>query len=73
MWNASTIGQNPAYVDVLSNPFTQEYSQVTINVNAFNGVRTFCSYSQLSLIVHFLQNLLSRNVVIQTLLPIGTS
>ncbi len=46
--------------------------KVTINVNAFNGVRTFRSYSQLSWIMHFLQNLLSRSVVILTLLPIST-
>ncbi len=51
MWNGSTIQQNPAYVDALSNPFTKQYSQVTINVNAFNGVMTFRSYSQLSWIV----------------------
>ncbi len=34
-------------------------------MNAFNGVRTFRSYSQLSWNVHFLQNLLSRSVVKQ--------
>jgi hypothetical protein len=39
--------QNPAYVDALRNPFTQQYSQVTIDVNVFNGVRTLRSYSQL--------------------------
>jgi hypothetical protein len=44
-----------------------------INVNASDGVRTFCSYSQLILIVHFLKILLSRSVVILTLLPISTS
>ncbi len=73
MWNGSTIRQNPVYVDALSNPFTQYYSQVTINLNVFNGVRTFCSYSQLSWIVHFLQNLLSWSIVKLTSLPIGTS
>jgi hypothetical protein len=39
----------------------------------FNCVRTFLSYSQLSWIMHFLQNLLSQSVVKLTLLPIGTS
>jgi hypothetical protein len=73
MWNGSTIQQKPAYVDALSNPFKQQYSQVTINVNVFNGVKTFRSYSQLRWRVHFLQNLLSQSVVILTLLPIGTS
>ncbi len=73
MWNGSMIRQNPAYVDALSNPFTQKYGQVTINMNAYNSVRTFHSYSQLSLIVHFLQNLLSQSVVILTLLPISMS
>jgi hypothetical protein len=49
MWNSSRIWQNPVYVDALSNPFTQYYSQVTIDVYTFNGVRTFSSYySQLS-------------------------
>ena len=33
---------------LLSNPFTQLYSQVTIDVNMFNSGRTFHSYSQLS-------------------------
>ncbi len=36
-----------------------------IDLNAFNSVRNFCSYSQHSWIVHFLQNLLSRSVVKQ--------
>ncbi len=72
MWNGSTIRQNSANVDALSNLFTQWYGQVTTNVNVFNGVRTFCSYSQLSWIVHSLQNLLSQSVVILTLLPIST-
>ncbi len=33
----STIQQNSAYVDALSNPFTQEYDQVSIDMNAFNS------------------------------------
>ncbi len=42
------IRQISAYVDALSNPFTQSCSQVTIDVNTFNNGRTFHSYSQLS-------------------------
>ncbi len=33
----STIQQISVYVDALSNPFMQQYSQVTIDVNTFNS------------------------------------
>jgi hypothetical protein len=42
------IRQISAYVDALSNSFTQKFNQVTIDVNMFNSGRTFHSYSQLS-------------------------
>jgi hypothetical protein len=57
------IRQNPVYVDAFGNTFMKQCSQVTIDAKAFNGVRTICSYSKLSWIVHFLQNLLSQRVV----------
>jgi hypothetical protein len=44
----STIQQISVYIDALSNPFTEQCNQVTINVNTFNSERTFHSYSQLS-------------------------
>ncbi len=59
----STLQQNPAYIDALSNPLTQWYSQVTIDMNALISVRTLCSYSQLCWIAHFLQNLLSQSIL----------
>ena len=38
----------------------------------FNGVRALGSYSQVSWVLHFLQNKLPRSIVIVTSLPIGT-
>jgi hypothetical protein len=67
----STIWQISAYVDVLSNHFTQKYYQVTIDAITFNSGMTFFSYSQLSW-TRILQILLSRSVVILTSLPSGT-
>ncbi len=58
------IRQHSAYVNAFSDSF---------DMDTFNSVRTFDSYSQVSWIVHFLQNLLSRSVVILKSLSIGTS
>ena len=42
----------------------------TIHVDLLNVVRTSSSYSQLGWVVHFLQNLLTRSIVMVTSLPI---
>ena len=68
--NMSTIQKNPSYVDALGNTGTQDDRNITIDTNTINSVRSSSSYSQLSWIVYFLQNLLAGSIVILTLLPI---
>ena len=59
------------YIEALGNTVTQFDSQVTIDVDTFNSVRSRGSYSQLSWVVHSLQNLLAGSVVKLTSLPIS--
>jgi hypothetical protein len=70
MWNDIMIRQHSEYVDAFSDSFTQHNCYVTMDIAMFDGVRTFCSYSQLSWIVYFIQNLLPRSIVILMLLPV---
>ena len=71
MWKSmSTIRKDSSYVDAFGNTGTQDNRNITIDVNTINSVRSSSSYSQLSWIVHFLQNLLAGSIVILTLLPI---
>ena len=72
-WNRSDIRNDSAYVDAFGNTFTQFDGYVSIDVDSFNGVRSRGSYSQLGWVVHFLQNFLTRSIVIRTLLQIGTA
>jgi hypothetical protein len=56
MWNELMIRQHSAYVNACRDSFMQYNCKITIDVDTLNGVRTFCSYSQLlSWIVGFLQ------------------
>ena len=66
----STIWKNSLYVDAFSNSGMQDNRNITIDLNTINSVCTSSSYSQLSWIVHFLQNLLAGSIVILTSLPI---
>ena len=66
----STIQKDPLYADVFGNIRTQDDRNITIDVNTINNVQSSSSYSQLSWIVHFLQNLLAGSIVILTSLPI---
>ena len=58
----SIIRDHSAYVDALGNTVAQFDSKITIDLYAFNSVRSRNSYSQLSWVVHFLQNLLAWSV-----------
>ena len=69
----STIRNHSAYVDALGNTVTQFYSQITINVDTFNSIRSSSSYSQLGWVVHLLQNFLARNIVMMTSFLICTA
>ena len=66
----STMRKDSSYVDAFGNTGMQGNRNITIDVNTINSERSSSSYSQLSWIVHFLQNLLVRSIVILTLLPI---
>ena len=71
MWKSmSTIRKDSSYVDGFGNTGTQDNRNFTIDVNIINSVRSSSSYSKLSWIVHFLQNLLAGSIVILTSLPI---
>ena len=66
----STIWKNSSYVDAFGNTGMQYDRNITLDVNTINSVWSSSSYSQLSWIMHFLQNLLAGSIVILTLLPI---
>ena len=71
----STIRNHSAYVESLGNTVAQLDSQVTIDVYAFNSVRSSSSYSQLGWVVHLLQNFLARSIVMMMslLIQVGCS
>ena len=61
------------YVDAFGDTWMQFNGARAINMGLLNVVRTSSSYSQLGRVVHFLQNFLTRSIVISTLLPIGAA
>ena len=68
----SMIWDDSPYVDAFGKPGTQLYCKGAIDVNMFNSVRSRMSYSQLSWVVHLLQNFLTQSIVILTSLLICT-
>ena len=67
------IRDNSPNVNAFGNTGPQLNSNVTIDVYALNGKRAISSYSQLSWIVHFLQNLLAHDVIVLASFSISTS
>ena len=71
LWKSmSTIRKYSSYVDAFGNTRTQDDRNITIDVNTINSVWSSSSSSQLSWIMHFLQNFLAGSIVILMLLPI---
>ena len=69
----SIIRNHSAYVDALGNTVAQFDGQVTIDVYAFNSVRSSSSYSQFSWVIHFPQNFLARCIASMISFLIGTA
>jgi hypothetical protein len=61
------------YVDAFSDTWMQFNGECAINMDLLYVVRTSSSYSQLFRVVHFLQNFLTRSIVILTSLPVGAA
>ena len=68
----STKGNYSPYVDAFGNTGPLLYCEVAVDVDSFNGIRTFGSYSQLSRVLQFLQNFLAWSIVVRPPLPICT-
>ena len=65
------IRDDIAYVDAFSDTWMQFNGEHAIDMGLLYVVRTSSSYSQLSRVVHFLQNFLIWSIVILTSLPVG--
>ena len=60
-------------VDAFGDSWMQFYCEHAIDMGLLDSIRTSSSYSQLSWVMHFLQNLLTWCVVILTLRPVGVA
>jgi hypothetical protein len=69
-FHAYEIWDDIAYVDAFGDTWTQFNGECSIHVGLLNVVRTSSSYSQLGWVMHFLQNFLTRSIVMSTSLPI---
>jgi hypothetical protein len=67
------IQDDIACVDVFGDIWMQFSGEHAIDMGLLYVVRTSSSYSQLSWVVHFLQNFLTRSIVILTSLPDGAA
>ena len=67
-----TIRRDTSYVYAFGNSGPQFNSQGSVDMSSLNVIRTRGSYSQLSWVVHFLQNLLAWSVVVLTPFPVST-
>ena len=67
------IWDDIAYVRVFGDTWMQFNGEHAIEMGLLYVVRTSSSYTQLSRVMHFLRNFLTRSIVILTLLPVGAA
>ena len=65
-----TIRNDITYVDAFGDTGMQFNGERAIHMGLLDVVRTSSSYSQLGWVVHFLQNFLTRSIVMLTSLPV---
>jgi hypothetical protein len=60
-----------AYVDTFSETWMHFNGECAIDMGLLDGIRTSSSYSQLGLVMHFLQNFLTWSIVKLMSLPVS--
>ena len=65
------IRDDIAYVDAFGDTWMQFNGEHAIDMGLLYVVRTSSSYSKLGQVVHFLQNFLTRSIVILKSFPVG--
>ena len=59
------------YVEAFSETLMQFNGEYAIDMGLLDGIKTSSSYSQLSWVMHLLQNFLTQSIVILASLPIS--